>query len=196
MSRTDKISLKNVITTNTDAIIDISDARSLGIQVVADVNTPSAVVCASASAINATTNVFTKAAHGFVTGLKVQVTTSSALPTGISAITDYFVVVLTPSTFKLSDTLAHALAGTNIIDISDTGTGNQTFTPVAIAGCSVKTQKSNDGSNWSDAENAQNITADGSIWFSVVDPTYKHTRLYFAITAGSFSADCYFQVKR
>jgi hypothetical protein len=185
--------LHNVITTNTDIVIDLANASALGIQVVADVNTPSAAACASASAINATTNVFTKTAHGLTTGLKVQATTSSALPTGLSLATDYFVIALTADTFQLATNLANAQAGT-AIDISDAGTGTQTFTPVALAGCSVKTQKSMDGTNWTDAESAVNITADGSTWFAVTAPTYKYTRLYFAITAGRFSADCYFNL--
>ncbi len=78
----------------------------------------------------AVTDICTLTAHNFATGDSVQVTTSSALPTGLSISTTYYVVVLTANTFKLSDTLAHALAGTNIVDISGTGTGVQSMAKV------------------------------------------------------------------
>ena len=87
-----------------------------------------AAVCASATDVANATNTFTEVAHGFITGDKVQVATSSALPTGLSANTNYWVLKLTADTFKLCDTYAHAIAGTNVVAISDDGTGNQTFT--------------------------------------------------------------------
>lgn len=92
---------------------------------------PAAVVVPS-SAIVAGTDTFTLASHKLVTGMKVQVTTSDTLPTGLSLLTDYFVVKLNEDDFKLSDTLAHALAATDIIDITDAGVGNQTFTAQAV----------------------------------------------------------------
>lgn len=178
----------SVITTDYSDTIDLERAESLSIHAVIDVNTPSAAVCASATDINATTNLFTSVAHGFVTGLKVQVTTSTTLPTGISAITDYFIVKIDADTFKLSDTLAHALAGTNLIDISDVGTGNQTFTPVAIAGGSIELQKSNDGTNFVIEGSATNVTADANVFLEKDRPTFKFARVKLTLTAGSISA--------
>lgn len=187
----------NIVTTDISDTIQLEGAESISIQAVNTVDTPSAVVCASASAINATTDLFTKTAHGFTTGLKVQVTTSTTLPTGISAVTDYFIVVVSADTFKLSDTLAHALAGTNLIDITDVGTGNQTFTPVAIAGASIKAQYSNDGSNWHDYAAATNITATASVMLVEKDrPTYRFMRTYCVITAGRFSQVLHIAVKK
>lgn len=78
--------------------------------------------------IDTTTERFTKAAHGLVTGDAVQASTDGALPTGVSASTTYYVVTDSASTFRLSDTEAHALAGTDIIDVTAIGSGNQTFT--------------------------------------------------------------------
>lgn len=142
----------------------------------------------SATDINLTTNVFTKVAHGFVTGLKVQVTTSTTLPTGISGSTDYFIVKVDADTFKLSDTLAHALAGTNIIDVTAYGAGNQTFTPVAIAGGSIELQKSNDGTNFVIEGSATNVTADANVFLEKDRPTFKFARVKLTLTAGSISA--------
>lgn len=78
----------------------------------------------------ATTDICTLTAHNFVTGDAVQVTTSSALPAGLVISTTYYVIVLSANTFKLADTLAHALAGTNAIDITTTGTGTQSMAKV------------------------------------------------------------------
>lgn len=142
----------------------------------------------SATDINLTTNVFTEVAHGFVTGLKVQVTTSTTLPTGISGSTDYFIVKVDADTFKLSDTLAHALAGTNIIDVTAYGAGNQTFTPVAIAGGSIELQKSNDGTNFVIEGSATNVTADANVFLEKDRPTFKFARVKLTLTAGSISA--------
>ncbi len=75
----------------------------------------------------ATTDICTATAHGLKTGDKVRVSTSSALPAGLSASTTYFVIYLTADTFKLATTDANAVAGT-AIDITDTGTGTHTVT--------------------------------------------------------------------
>jgi len=99
--------------------------RKLMVKIIAGTN---AAVCASATDIANATEIFTNVAHGFVTGDKVQVATSSALPTGLSANTNYWILKLTADTFQVCDTYAHAIAGTNVVTISDDGTGNQTFT--------------------------------------------------------------------
>lgn len=178
----------DVITTDYSDEIDLENAESLNIHAVLTVDTPSAAACASATDINATTNTFTKTAHDFTTGLKVQLTTSSARPTGTSLLTDYFVVVVDANNFKLSDTLAHALAGTDIIDFSDVGTGTQTLTPVAIAGGTIELQKSNDKSNWLIEGSATNVTASASVFLEKDRPSFKFARVKLTLTAGRISA--------
>lgn len=68
------------------------------------------------------------AGHGIPIGGSVQFTTTSALPTGISAGTTYFVSLTSygPNSFVLSDTKAHALAGTNNVTTSGSQSGTQT----------------------------------------------------------------------
>jgi len=87
-----------------------------------------AKVFASATDIANATNTFTSANHGYATGLVGQWTTDNALPTGISAVTNYFVIRIGQDTFKVATSYANAIAGT-VNGISDDGTGNQTFTP-------------------------------------------------------------------
>ncbi len=73
------------------------------------------------------TEIFTHTAHGLVTGDgPIQVSNSGgALPSGLSALTDYWVIAIDANTFYLATSLANALAGTHLL-ISTNGTGTQT----------------------------------------------------------------------
>lgn len=56
----------------------------------------------------------------------VQVSTTTTLPGGLSAATDYYVIKLTDTTCKLATSYANAVAGT-AINITDAGTGTHTI---------------------------------------------------------------------
>lgn len=152
---------------------------------------PGATTYASASKVTSSGGdiLFTKTtAHGYAFGLIVQFSTSTTLPTGISALTDYFVVPITTLTFKIADSLAHAQAGTYIA-YADTGTGTQTATPTALAGCTLKLQGSGDGTNWVDIPNSTlTITTTATLAPFEEDytryPLYRH---YLTITTGQVS---------
>ncbi len=75
---------------------------------------------------------FTATAHGLLTGDgPVQVSNAGgALPTGLVAATDYWVIKLTANTFKLATSFLNAMAGTNLL-ISTDGTGTQTLADTA-----------------------------------------------------------------
>jgi hypothetical protein len=77
------------------------------------------------------TEVCTSNAHGYATGLKVRVASNTALPGGLSASTDYYLIVVNSNTFQFSDTLAHAQAGTDPIDITSVGVGLHSIIPQA-----------------------------------------------------------------
>lgn len=62
----------------------------------------------------ATPAVVTLSAHGLVTGDKVYLTTTGALPTGLTASTTYYVIWVSSSTFNLATSYANAVAGTKI----------------------------------------------------------------------------------
>lgn len=82
-----------------------------------------------ASGIDTGTEIITTTAGNFYwTGLKVQVSSSVTLPTGLSASTDYFIISLSDTTFKLASSLSNAISGT-AIDITAVGTGTMTVTP-------------------------------------------------------------------
>lgn len=64
------------------------------------------------------------------TAQAVQFTTTGTLPAGLSLATNYFLINVTGSTFKVATTRALAEAGT-AIDITGTGTGTHTITAIA-----------------------------------------------------------------
>jgi hypothetical protein len=156
------------------------------------VTTPSADTEAAAN-WNVSDVVTSTTAHGFTNGLKGQVTTSSALPTGISGSTDYFVRVLSTTTFSLYDTYAHAIDTANTtgkVNITVIGTGNHTFTPTAIAGGTISLQGSIDGTTWADiTSSSSNVTATAKFYWNISDTFYPMVRVKFVNTAGVFTSD-------
>lgn len=67
----------------------------------------------------------TLTAHGMQTGQMVYLTTTGALPTGLSQNTNYWLIRVSSSTFRLATSLANALAGTAI---NTTGSQSGTHT--------------------------------------------------------------------
>jgi hypothetical protein len=56
----------------------------------------------------------TLSTHGFATGDSIELTTTSALPTGLSVNTNYYVIYENANTFWLATSYANAIAGTKI----------------------------------------------------------------------------------
>ncbi len=77
----------------------------------------------------ATPGVVTATAHGLFSGDKVQLTTTGALPTGLSASTTYYARVIDANTFNLCTSLANAAAGTYIAT-----SGSQSGTHTLVGG--------------------------------------------------------------
>ena len=171
--------------------VELGQGQNVGVVAVITVTTPSA----GNFTADATSDVCTKATHGFKTGLKVQVSNSGgALPTGLSAATDYFVIYVSASTFQLATSLVNAQAGT-AINITTNGTGTQTVTPTAIAGGNVKLQVSMDDSSYADipiqatgdATKSSTITATGNIHLRADNVQGRYVRCAYTLTAGQIS---------
>jgi hypothetical protein len=142
------------------------------------------------SVVNATANTLTLAAHGYVTGLKGQIAIDSgSLPTGLSALTDYFVIVVDANTIKLAASLANALAGT-AIDIEDQGTADKTltFTPTALAGGVCHLEGSVDKQNWIDITSATfNVTTTQNNYLALTSCAFPYIRANVTVTAGQLT---------
>lgn len=72
----------------------------------------------------ATTAVFTCAAHGFTGGERIRLSTTGALPTGLTTTTEYFVIYVSTSTFNLTATQG----GTVGLTTSGTQSGTHSLT--------------------------------------------------------------------
>ena len=76
-------------------------------------------VCTWTSTANIPSNI--------LTGTRVRLTTTTTLPAGLATATDYYVIKVSDTTFKLATSYANAVAGT-AINITDAGTGTHTVT--------------------------------------------------------------------
>lgn len=77
----------------------------------------------------ATPAVVSYTAHGLVTGDKTYITTTGALPTGLTASTTYYVIGVDANSFRLATTLGNAHSGTAI-----NTTGSQSGTHTLFSG--------------------------------------------------------------
>jgi len=176
-------STETVATAATVASASVQLTYCKGIGVGLDITNSAPAAGAFTAAV---TDICTKVAHGYLTGLKVQLTTTTTLPAGLSLATDYFVIYLTADTFSLASSLVFAQAGT-AVDITNTGTGVHTITATALAGANYKMQGSFDSSNWYDVGSSTNITATISTLVEKVDPMFNYVRIYYTLTAGQLS---------
>jgi len=87
----------------------------------------------------ATSDVVTiGSAHPYRTGDCVRVVNSGgALPAGLAADTDYYVIYLTTTTIKLASSLSNANSGT-AVDITGTGTGTHTIATIEDSTWTIK----------------------------------------------------------
>jgi hypothetical protein len=128
----------SVAYTATPGALTLDGTRSPGAALYELVTTSLAWVAQGIAASTFTASVATDAAtlvspaaHNQVTGDgPVQLTTTSALPAGLSAATNYWLIVVDSAHVKFATSRANALAGT-AVDITDAGTGTHTMTTFA-----------------------------------------------------------------
>jgi len=136
------------------------------------------------SEIDLTLDTVSIPTHGMYTGLKVQASTTGALPTGLAVTTDYWVIKLGVSSIALASSLSNADAGTKI-NLTAEGTGVHTLTSTAgVLSHSLQLQKSNDILNWTNEGSATAISTTGSTWFESADKGYRFIRLVNTVTTG------------
>lgn len=75
---------------------------------------------------DASTDILTHSNINLMPFTRVQVSTTTTLPAGLSAATNYYVIKVTDTTCKLATSYANAVAGT-AINITDAGTGTHTI---------------------------------------------------------------------
>lgn len=138
-----RVTGEGVTETETDYVSDASATKAeIHYNTVTDLNAvvgknytatylPLVFADATFTADNAT-NRLTVTGHGLTTGDgPLQASNSGgALPTGISALTDYWVIVVDANTIQIATSLANAIAGT-AVDFSTNGTGTHTLSDTA-----------------------------------------------------------------
>lgn len=135
--------------------------------------------------VNTTLDRITLPAHGFTTGVKGQFTTDGTLPSGLSTLTDYWIIRIDDDTISVADSLIDAEAGAVVL-INSQGTGNHTFTPSAYSDFSMKLQSSNDGVNFVDLPSCVvSVASAGTSLFNIIEPAYRYLR--FKLIPGSGS---------
>lgn len=111
------------------------------------------------TAVNTGTEALTATAHGLTTGDRFRLrNVGGALPAAtptLTAATDYFAIVVDANTIKISDTNAHASAGTNIVNLTGSGSGTTTIEyglpyciPTALAAAGTQIKSVNDNGVW------------------------------------------------
>jgi hypothetical protein len=133
------------------------------------------------------TDIITSAAHGLYTGMVFRLTTTGALPTGVSAGTDYWVIRLTADTFALATTLANAQAGTKL-NFTAAGSGNHTLTQQTDVATYV-VEVSPDLTNWFtyDAMTPVSIVSN-ALASKHFESGAAHMRVKVAVAKGHLSA--------
>lgn len=107
------------------------DGQAVSRTTYADLFSVMNVVRGTVTVTIATPGVFTQVGHGLYTGRMVYLTTTGALPTGLSVNTAYYLIKVTNDTFRLATSYANAVAGTAI---NTTGTQSGTHTMTSTYG--------------------------------------------------------------
>lgn len=175
-----------------DDLVTITGSGAVALVVLAETNLSGGLD----GEVSLTADTLSIPSHGFTTGLKGQLTTTGTLPTGVTTGVDYFVIVVDSNTIQLAASLSDAENGLDI-DLTANGSsgGVNTFTATALAGASVKVQKSNDGVNWVDEAAATSITVDTTLIFEKDSPAHRYCQLSYTLTAGRMSTTNYILVK-
>jgi hypothetical protein len=79
------------------------------------------------TSVNTSTNVFTSAIHNFVTGDEVAFDAGDP-PEGLTPGQNYYVRVLTTTTFTLHELREDAVAGNNVVEVTTAGSGTRRLT--------------------------------------------------------------------
>jgi hypothetical protein len=188
--------------------VDFSEGYSL---VASVTDTLGANVVFDDGDVDATANTITVTAHGLQTGWAIVFATDGTLPAPLVAATTYYAIRVSADVFKVATTYANALA-TTAIDLSDTGTGNDTVTVTGTFRGTMKLQVSNNcwkdnvGAAglemrsdvvWADLPSSE-VTLDGgdetAVW-NVRDVFYETFRLVFVWELGSADIATYFVAK-
>ena len=121
--------------------------------------------------------------HGYANGLKVRLTTTGTLPTGLELNTDYYVSNQNSFGFELNDTKSGVLLGEYIEFIG--GTGTHTITPQVYGSTSIKMEATVDNENYAEVSNSLiQSTQNENVMLEINNPLYRSCRLCVYVDSG------------
>lgn len=182
--------------TDTTLVCDVQGVGFLSVQNVYTDATPAGPDAFLPADVNVAANTITLTAHGYVTGLKIDLAGTN-LPAGLAA-QAYWAIVVDANTIKVATSLANALAGT-AVDITTQGTSaDSTFTATALGNSTIACYASNDGTNWvALTSQTTTISASGSSLFRLGEPDYRYLQIRFtAPVAGALTLSVYVNVRK
>lgn len=116
--------------TSTPAVLMLVDIvgfyRVTSVTAITSQATTNTLAALSTFTADASTDICTHSNINLLNYTRCQLTTTTTLPAGLSLATDYYVIKITDTTFKLATSYANAVAGT-AIDITSAGTGTHTI---------------------------------------------------------------------
>lgn len=180
------------LTTTNSTAVDVSHMMGYSIHASWADSTPADKTFVDGD-VDVTANTVTKASHGYVTGIKVTLTSTGTLPAGLALLTPYWLIVVSSSIFKFASSYANAIAGTPVDITAAAGGGTHTVAVTVLAGSTVKLQCTNDDitdvtvtPDWRDiTSSSTNITAAGATeWYSTYPVHFKAIRAQSTLTAG------------
>lgn len=157
-------------------------------------STPAAIVGIVA---DHTTDELTYVAHGFLDGLKVELT-GADLPDGLLESTPYYVIKIDDDRFKLATNRDNALNGI-AIDLVDSGSGEITAEPASAIDADIKFQKNDaprgETAQWADIASATAVDAGGTFGFSGADAGYRQIRAAIIVSSSEATVSMGFTAK-
>lgn len=157
-----------------EVILDIGSASNLAYTVTTVDTTPEAeeaLTCADDEITFADPTAF-------FANLKVQVSSTGDLPTGLLVETDYYVSVIDGTTIELLDE-----PNGDVVTFSDDGTGTVTVTPVALD-ASFTPSWSIDGENYFPIESPVDTTDGVTVGRAYTSAPYKYIKIALDLADG------------
>jgi hypothetical protein len=175
------------LASTTATSIDVTDVDRVSVQVVYSDTAPAVKTFADGN-VTVVGDIIAIAAHPYVTGCKVALTTDGVLPTGLSA-TNYYVINVSSGTIKLASSLANAVAGTAVDITAAAGGGTHTLTAATSTSNVCKLQESNDNSNWTDVGSytVTIATTAGAVVWPMGEVSSRYLRVLYTPSAGIIS---------
>lgn len=130
-------------------------------------------------------NSFSVTSHGYETGLKVRFTTSGSLPTGLSLLTDYYLIKISADTLMVASSQVNALNG-EFLTISG-GSGTHTISVQSFSGAYLLLEASLDGEKWIELQDSYRKITSKTQMIEHETAFYHYVNVKIIIDSGQYN---------